>query len=164
MKRLHSHLAFFGPSELPMEADLRTNIKRLGKPNPFTSWHKACEYIAERFKSGEVEDGNDGFLVDPTTKRVVIRFAVRMESDSDDKSWKEGDAWKTVTSSRLDDGRCLVELSNTRDFAWELLDGAKREVPFRLNYLERNAERKSWCKSLLMELQKYRDMFGRPSF
>lgn len=163
MKRLDSYLAVFGSSDLPLDSDFGSSKTHFGESKLFTSWHKACDFVRQSFESGEIAGGKDGFIVDAKTKRVVIRFSAA-GIETNERESAVGDAWEAKSRGSLDDGRRVIEFSNVRDFAWEFLEGAKRDVPFRLSYLERNAERKSWCKSLLMEVQKFRDMFGRSSF
>ncbi|MEM8732943.1 MAG: hypothetical protein AAGG44_01885 [Planctomycetota bacterium] len=144
-----------------------------GKPATFESWHKACDSIAAKLVAESAENIDEAVAVDAKTTRILARFSSedldpgneddlnRSDSDSSKESVR---AWNTVHFNKpTDESETLIyENRNIVDFHWEMPDGARRDVPFRLTLLERNAESNPICMTILTEMQKLRDMFGSP--
>ena len=86
------------------------------------------------------------------------------QSDSDHNGFEDVQGIKKMWDSVLfarSAGCDFFENRNVQDYYWELLEGARREVPFRLNYLEKRAERSSVLASSLRILQTFLGAFGR---
>lgn len=136
-------------------------------------WHNTCQEVVARLvaaRSNCSEDSPHALeaqVFDSVTNRLLARFSEHnlellagANVDETGEQLLETRVWETV-DFLLDENCKLNENRNVRDFQWELLDGAKRAVPFRLNYLERQAETNSMWAYGLGLLQEVRDLLVR---
>ncbi|MEM7478686.1 MAG: hypothetical protein AAF483_27190, partial [Planctomycetota bacterium] len=92
----------------------------------------------------------DQFAVAPERKPAVVESHHQRRP----KAWDtvmftlDGSANAKKPNSRIYENR------NVRDFHWELIEGANREIPFRLSFLERLAE-KSMAFGLLLYCKRW---------
>ncbi|MFN3189343.1 MAG: hypothetical protein ACE361_02380 [Aureliella sp.] len=170
MKRVGEFNIYY-PRALKLDvAERRIGKEDWGNPDTFESWHKACDSISDRMN--QAESAREAIAVDAKSNRILVRFS---QSDLDpgndddlDRNGSEASSesariWNTVHFNKPQDGETLIyENRNIVDFHWEMPNGARRDVPFRLTLLERNAESNPICMTILTEMQKLRDMFGHP--
>lgn len=143
MKRVrHFEVLVIGPSEGGDEESFE-----------MSSWHRIHDLARERLAAGSSE-----VQVKVSTGEVVAIFSdqdLRAEEEetakppprngfydpndeADVDSKTERRSWETVKFSDSND-RQWCENRNVKDFFWQLLDGARHELPFSLNYFERKA-------------------------
>lgn len=143
------------------------------------SWHKTCQAVLDRL-SEESGSKREAVVFDSKTKSVLARFSrqnlesttttdeeefANKESNDDYEENTVTKDWDSVAFAKIggdgfEGGDSIYENRNVRDYHWELLVGAQREVPFRLSYLERNAEKNRFCAFTLVTLQKVKELFG----
>lgn len=132
-------------------------------------WHETCEMVQQRLAS---EDSCQAIVFDSIAKRVVAQFSSENlslvetpanlleteEFEADSLPCRQ--AWSSLPLNT--EGADLVyENRNVRDFFWDQIEGARRDVPFRLGYFERLAERHQVFAYPLGLVREWQDMFGR---
>lgn len=119
---------------------------------PLESWHATCDLVQSRW---EASTDLLAVVLDSTSKRIVACFSdvnladrsmpgQHTAAEDEDEDAADGytvlnPTWQSLKMVPSDGG--LYENRNVRDFFWEQIEGAKRDVPFRLSYLERFADR-----------------------
>ncbi|GAB5404252.1 MAG: hypothetical protein Aurels2KO_24830 [Aureliella sp.] len=132
------------------------------------SWHKACDLIEDKLVQNP--EWTAEVLPEKSTK-VIARFCRenlaeleyrQLELDDEDPSSVGKTVWQSV---QLDSsgGPGLFENRNAREYHWDMLDGARRELPFALTGVEQLAGRNSLAGFLYSLVQQYRELLGRPA-
>jgi hypothetical protein len=105
-----------------------------------TGWHKAWDLAVSSLE----EPTNVCHIYDAQAKHsaVIARFAAHDLQDelvatAEDK---HPTRWRSETIHTAN-GQTRFACCNLTDFGWNWVEGAERELPFRLNYFERDAER-----------------------
>ena len=156
-----------------------------GQSESFVSWHKTCKYITESIQAhGESDSDGDleAAVFDARTAELLARFSttnlsmwsrpVKSESGSvaseasmvrmDQPHGPHGSPlWESVKFGEFD-GQTYYENRNVNQFYWELVEGARREVPFRLSYLELKAENNGFVSFGLGLFHQVKDILVRP--
>lgn len=183
MQRVSSfEVVFHNASHQQLQASPNSEMR-----TRFQSWHKTCQFIHERFNdlppqawsaSGQ---SPEAVAYDGRTRSILARFTpqnleledVQIESvpslSPGSQSAVLGLTAESVSSVKSWDsvlfahaaGGDIFENRNVRDFYWELLEGARREVPFRLSFLEKQAELNSFVAHWLSLFQLFKDSFRR---
>lgn len=170
MQRVREFVVHYGT---PSSEDQSPNLKARASfetdaGEHFSSWHQTCDTIAERL-SQQPELTAEVFM--PAGKCVIARFCAEnlaeiefqaLELDEEDPASVGKNIWQTVAFD-LPNGQRLHENRNTREFQWDLLDGARRESPFMLSSVEQLASRSSLAGYLYSLAQQCRDMVVRPA-
>ncbi|HBE70925.1 MAG TPA: hypothetical protein DDW52_22495 [Planctomycetaceae bacterium] len=170
MQRVRQFVVHYGiPSSEDQSPSLKARASFESEEGEyFSSWHQTCDSIAERL-SGEPDLTAEVFV--PGGKCVIARFSTEslaeiefqtLELDEEDPSSVGKNIWQTVAFD-LPDGTRLHENRNTREFQWDLLDGARRESPFMLSSVEQLASRSSLAGYLYSLVQQCRDMVVGPA-
>lgn len=76
-------------------------------------------------------------IVDDNGSWNVIALFCRRNLETAETTAKQKTKWKSASIKTAEDFWCNLNYS---DYGWDWVGGAKREVPFRLKYLERQAE------------------------
>ena len=156
--------------------DDRLKFSEVPSGKSLHSWHKVWDYIAESCQ--ETEGAEVWQIVDPVGKLLIASVSknnlqredeARIHAENSEREDQDDDL--PPESSRIwfssvfatKNGHELFINRNTQDFYWELVDGATHEVPFRLSYLERKAERNpdglfAYCLGWVGQLS---DMFSK---
>ncbi len=105
-----------------------------------TGWHKAWDFVLANLEEatsvGRIYDAqakNSAIIATFSTYDSNIEMQV-IEAKTPATRWRS-EAIHTPT------GQTRYAYTNATDFGWNWVEGAKRELPFRLSYLERDAER-----------------------
>lgn len=105
-----------------------------------TGWHKAWDFVLASLE----EPTSVGRIYDAQAKNsaIIATFSAydsNIETEADEAT-TPATRWRSETI-HTPSGQTRYAYTNTTDFGWNWVEGAKRELPFRLNYLERDAER-----------------------
>jgi hypothetical protein len=103
-------------------------------------WHKAWELAESALCSHAIE----GRILDTFIKKSPMIAVFSHHNFEDELADIARSAVKTRwRSESLGNIRGVERFANTNvtDFGWSWVEGAKRDLPFRLSYLERQAER-----------------------
>ncbi len=131
------------------------------------SWHRACEVIAEKLSGDETLQAE---VFPQGCHRVIARFAAHnlydletsnSHPESEETTEVVTSVWRSVRFP-LSENVEIFENRNTLDFHWDLLDGARRDVPFALTRLERSAQRSRIGGYIYSVIQQWKDMFAKP--
>lgn len=126
-----------------------------------TGWHKAWDLAVASIESA----GSDCRIYDAQIEHSpVIALFTDHEIEEDESSPEVTDGVRTSWRSEpfhTSDGQTRYALANMTDFGWKWVEGAERELPFRLNYFERNAERypQGWIARTMELWAEIRDLF-----
>jgi hypothetical protein len=147
----------------------------LGESETLTSWHKVWD-VACRHLSSDAQP-LETVVIDPETNHVIATFTLTNQQialapdadaldagavDDDEQDYDQQAVpsqfprWESeMICSR--GGRTLFINRNASHFHWQLLDGARHEVPFRLSFLELFLDRHSigplnYCLDLAYEV------------
>lgn len=118
-----------------------------------TGWHKAWDLAVASIEN----PGNDCRIYDGHIKHSpVITFFTEHEIEQDESSPEVIVGSRTRWRSEpfhTGHGQIRYAQANMTDFGWKWVEGAERELPFRLNYFEHKAERhpEGWT-ARIMEL------------
>lgn len=105
-----------------------------------TGWHKAWDFVLASLE----EPTSVARIYDAQVKRsaIIVTFSADDSiSETQANATKTPDTRWRSEAIRTPSGQTRYAYSNTTDFGWNWVEGAKRELPFRLSYLERDAER-----------------------
>jgi hypothetical protein len=102
-------------------------------------WHQSWD-TAVRLLENAIEGGNEFnvAIADESVSLQVIAIFSLHNLESIDQVGTDKTKWRSIRISAGSDG-CWCNL-NYSDYGWGWVSGAKREVPFRLRYFERQAE------------------------
>lgn len=137
----------------------------------FDSWHKLWDSVVTRLS--ETPDEIEVTVFDQKLRQIVAHFSnvnlqsrdeaaavpTKAELETGEKP-KSSTSWESIAISEAGSST-LYENRNVQDYYWDLLEGARREVPFRLTYFERKAKHNSAFAFGLGLIQEWRDMFVR---
>lgn len=106
-----------------------------------TGWHKAWNLALDNIENA----GSDCHIYDAQIEHspVIVLFTDHeIEEDESSPEVTKGvqTQWRSE-AFHLPGGQTRYALANMTDFGWKWVEGAERELPFRLNYLEHKAER-----------------------
>lgn len=126
-----------------------------------TGWHKAWNLAVDSIE----QPGNDCRIYDAQIEHspVIVLFTDHeIEEDESSPEVTEGvrTHWRSE-AFHLPSGQLRYALANMTDFGWKWVEGAERELPFRLNYLEHKAERypQGWIARMMELGAEVRDLF-----
>lgn len=168
MKRVRDFLVKVGETGV---SDTEASSGGQSEGTRFSSWHKVWDFVRGRLE--EVGSPSQAIVLDPQTGNVIASFssyseqaeeeAAREVSEEEDDQGPPKGPWRQWESVRFAtfQGVEFFENRDVKGYHWDLLDGAIHEVPFRLSYWERKAERHpngvfAYCLGLIGE---WRDMF-----
>ncbi len=166
MKRIHQ-FQLHQVSQLPDTwSEAGAQLMADGAEAPvFSSWHKLLKALKNR--SGEEFVDHSWLVLDMKHAEIVACIGATnlqslQETTSDELPTESLPRWETNRFAQLGE-QVIFENRNFSGFHWQLLDGAVHEVPLRLSYLERKAERNpngmfAYCLGLVGQ---WRDMFVR---
>ncbi len=105
-----------------------------------SGWHKAWELAEQAMHDNCVE----GRILDAGSKKAPIIAIFSHHNFQDELADIASDAirtrWRSEPLGNIHGAERFAN-TNLSDFGWSWVEGAKRDLPFRLNYLERGAER-----------------------
>lgn len=126
-----------------------------------TGWHKAWEMAVASIES----PGSDCRIYDAHNEHSpVITLFTDHEIEEDESSPEVVEGGRTRWNSEpfhIHTGQTRFALSNMTDFGWKWVEGAERELPYRLNYFEHKAERhpNGWLARVMELWAEVRDLF-----
>lgn len=135
----------------------------------FSSWHRLWNHVKSLLRDSP---DRQILIVDPQTEDAIAVFSPwnlqMIQEDAADDQEDTSDSAEPRWDShrfRMNIDTPFYENRNHSGFHWQLLDGAELEVPLRLSYLERKAERNpdGWFAYCLALVGQWRDMFARRS-
>ncbi len=105
-----------------------------------SGWHKAWELAEQAMHDDCVE----GRIADARAKRAPM-IAIFSHHNFQDELADVADQavktkWRSEPLGKIKEAERFAN-TNLTDFGWTWVEGAKRDLPFRLNYFERGAER-----------------------
>lgn len=105
-----------------------------------TGWHKAWDFAIASLE----EPTSVARIYDAQAKHsaIIVRFSTHESNDETQVTAAKAPAtrWRSE-AIETPSGQTRYAFTNMTDFGWSWVEGAKREVPFRLSYFERDAER-----------------------
>lgn len=164
MQRVRNFVVKIGPAATSLKPRESVEAPEFARSE---SWHKTCDLIAEKLDA-DPELVAEVFPL--KSSKVIARFSrenlaeleyQQAELDDDDPASVGKTVWQTV-KLESSSGHELFENRNAREFHWDLLDGARRDVPFALTSVECMAGRNSLAGFLYSLVQQYKDLLGRP--
>jgi hypothetical protein len=181
MKRVTKfEICLCDPSQLQPSSPYRSGGQRYF----FESWHKTCGFILDQLlplsEHGDSRQASElqALAFDARSHGLIAHFcrdnfenSKGLDSSLDPRksSFNENDEGSSMVSKSWDSvifahgsGGDYFENRNVRDYYWELLEGAQREVPFRLHYLERQAESNLLVAHSLSFIQLFREALRLP--
>lgn len=160
MKRVRSFLV-----ANPSDASPSSHTPSNGGLVSFESWHDFRKQVKSQVAAAELEEA---IVIDAISKQTIASISQINEQHCQLEKQSEADErvtlfpkWDSQRIATIGEHEFFLN-RNVTDFEWHLLEGAKYDVPFRLSYLERLAERhpEGLIASLQGSARAWRDMLA----